>query len=85
MNDVLPWALHDGLGVCGPLLAQESRFSSSNRYWLWSLVPVPSVLTWLPFASCVMVKPPIAAGPCGCVEQSPLLPSLRGSDRFRHL
>jgi hypothetical protein len=35
--------MHDWLGSCGPLLAQLSRFSSSNRYWLKSPVPVSCV------------------------------------------
>src|SRR5712671_6549388 len=40
--------LQEGVGVCFPLLAQASRFSSSYRYWLSLLVPVVRVVIWLP-------------------------------------
>ncbi len=65
MKSVMPWPLQEGVGVCGPLLAQASRFSSSYRYWLWVLLPVVRVVMWLPLASWVMVKGPIAVGPWG--------------------
>jgi hypothetical protein len=60
--------MHDGLGICGPLLAQLSLFSSSNRYWLTSLVLVSCVVIWLPLASVVRLNSPIAAGEWGCAD-----------------
>jgi hypothetical protein len=49
-------------------LVQESRFSSSNRYWLTSLVLMSCVVIWLPLASVVRLNSPIAAGECGCAD-----------------
>jgi hypothetical protein len=60
--------MHDGLGICGPLLVQDSRFSSSNRYWLTLPVPVSCVVIWLPLGSVVRLNSPIATGEWGCAD-----------------